>query len=77
MIRRPEGALLTSLISFEDIAGVDFLLDVVEAGVVAVSDDSLALGFEFGEVVDDEAAKEGGAVLEGGLTSSAIGYVMA
>ena len=65
------------LISSKYVAGVDLLLDVIEAGVVAVGDDGLGLGFEFGEVVDYEAAEEGGAVLEGGLTSSAIGYVMA
>lgn len=55
------------LVSSEDVTSVDLILDVIEAGVVAVSDDGVAAGFEGGEVVDDETAEEGGAVLEGGL----------
>jgi hypothetical protein len=36
----------TRLIAFEDVAGVDFGLDVVETGVVAISYYGVALGFE-------------------------------
>ena len=42
-----------------------------------VGDDGLGFFLELFEIVYDEATEEGGAVLEGGLTSSAIGYVMA
>ena len=57
------SAGLQNLIAFEDIAGVDLVLYIVEAAVVAVGDDSLALGLELCQVVDHEAAEEGGAIL--------------
>ena len=58
---------MTRLVTFEDVAGIDFRGDVVEDGVVAVGDDGVGLGLEGGEVVDHAAAEEGRAVLEGGL----------
>ena len=36
----------------ENVARIDFVLHVVEATVISVGDDGLALGFELGEVVD-------------------------
>lgn len=54
-------------VPFEDIAGVYAGGDVIEGGVVAVGDDGVAHRFEAVEVVDDEAAKEGRAVLERGF----------
>ena len=42
----------------------NFLFDVIEAAVVAVGDDTVALLFEVVEVVDDSAAKEGVTVFQ-------------
>lgn len=47
------------LIALEDVAGVDFFLYIVQAVVVTVGDDGLALALEFIKVVDDFAAEEG------------------
>ena len=57
----------------EDVSRVDFLPRVVEAGVVAVGDDGLALCLEGGEVVHHAAAEEGGAVGEGRLVDYHLG----
>lgn len=65
--------MVVVLVAFEDVAGIDFGGDVVEDGVVAVGDDGITLGLEGGEVVDDEAAEEGGAVRKGGLIDDDLG----
>ena len=52
----------SQLVALEDVAGIDFVLDIVEDGIVAVGDDGLGEGFELGEVVDDEAAEEGASI---------------
>ena len=62
----------TTLISAEEVAGVDFVLDVVEDGVVTVGDDGLRLRLEVFEVVDYFATKEGGAILKGGFVDDYI-----
>ena len=67
------GYRLKISIATEDVAGVDLLLDVVEAGVVAVGDDGVAAGLEFLQVVYHKAAEEGAAVLEGGLVDDDLG----
>ena len=51
-------------VAAEDVAGVDFGFDVVQAGVVAVCDDGVRLCFEFLQVVYYQTSEEGGAVLE-------------
>ena len=56
-----------SLVAAEEVAGIDFCLDVVEDGVVAVGNDGLGLLFEFCQVIHDFTTKEGGAVLKGGF----------
>ena len=64
-------------VSSKDIPRVDLLLDIVKTTVVAVCDDGLGLGFEFGEVIDDKAAEEGGAVFQRGLVDydlSSLGF---
>lgn len=61
------------LIASEDVAGVDFVADVVEAAVVAVGYDGVALGFELFEVVDHLGAEEGFSVGEGGLVDDDFG----
>ena len=61
------------LVAAEEVAGVDLVLDVVEDGVVTVGDDGGTLSFEFGEVVDDFAAEEGGAVFERRLVDDDLG----
>ena len=65
--------MLKISVAAENIAGVNFLLDVVETGVVSVGDDGVAAGLELLEVVDDEAAEEGAAVLEGGFVDNDLG----
>lgn len=55
------------LVALKNIAGVDLVLHVVEAGVISVGNDGLRLGFELGQVINDEAAEETGAVFKGGL----------
>ena len=55
------------LVSFEDVAGVDFIFHIIQAAVVAVGYDGLAATFELLQVVDHLAAKEGGATLQGGF----------
>ena len=65
------------LVSSKDVPCIDLLLDVVEATVVTVCYDGLASFLEFFEVVDNEAAEEGTAVLEGGLVDDdycALGF---
>lgn len=69
---RIRGVSMT-LISAEEVAGVDFGLDVVEDGVVAVGDDGLGLCFEVFEVVDYTTAEEGGAILKGGFVDDDVG----
>lgn len=56
-------ASIGNLIPPEYIASVNFILHVVEAGVVAVGDDGLTSVLELGEVVDHFAAEECAAVL--------------
>ena len=57
-------------ISAEDISCVDFFLDIVENGIIAVGDDASAHFLEFPEVIDDLGAKESGAVLKCGLVNN-------
>lgn len=61
------------LVAAEDIAGVDFGLNIVEAGVVAVGYDALAALFELFEVVYYAAAEEGAAVFKCGLVDDNLG----
>ena len=56
-------------ISPEQVSGIDLFLYVVQDGIVAVCDDAAAHFFELFDVVDDLAAEEGGAVLQGGLVN--------
>ena len=58
---------IKTLVAAEDVAGIDLGGDVAEGVVETVGDDGFAAGLEGGEVVDDEAAEEGGAVGERGL----------
>ena len=60
-------------IATENVAGVDLLLDVVEATVVAVCYDGLASLLEFFEVIHYDTTEEGAAVFEGGLVDNNLG----
>lgn len=64
MFCHPAGVLLYGLIPAEYIPSINFRLDVVEAGVVAVGDDGLRHLLKFLQVIYHEAAEEGGAVIE-------------
>ena len=71
------AAVLQPLVFLEEVAGVDLLFYVIEVLVVAVGEDDLGLLLELGEVVDNFAAEEGGAVVEGGFVdddSGAFGF---
>ena len=54
-------------VSFEDIAGVDFVGDILEACVIAVGEDGVGEAFELGEVIYHSASEECGAVFKCGL----------
>ena len=56
-------------ISAEDVSCVDFFLDIIENGIIAVGDNASAHFLEFPEVIDDLGAKESGAVLKCGLVN--------
>lgn len=51
-------------VSLEDVARIDFGVDVLQAGIEAVGDDGVGKGLESVQVVDNKAAEEGGAVFE-------------
>ena len=60
-------------ISLENVAGVDLVLHIIEARVVAVGDDGIRLFLELVQVVDHHGAEEGRAVLKGGLIDNHLG----
>ena len=64
---------MPGLVALEDVAGVDFVFDVVETGVVTVGDDGLALTLEGVEVVDDLGAEEGFSIVKGGFVDDDFG----
>ena len=41
------------LVPLKEVAGINFVCNVVKSGIVAVGDDGIALLFELLEVVDD------------------------
>ena len=61
---------LPPLIPAEEVAGIDFVLNVVEDGVVAVGNDGLGALLEVFQVVYHTTAEEGGAILEGGFVDN-------
>ena len=61
------------LVALENVARVNLIFYVIEASIITVGDDGLALGLELIEVVDDLRAEEGGAVFEGGLVDDDLG----
>ena len=73
----PYRVLLYGLIPSEYIPSINFGLDVIQDRVIPICDDGLASLLEVLQVINHQAAEEGGAVVQRGLTSSAIGYVMA
>lgn len=60
-------------VAAEDVACVDFFLYIVERAVISVGDDGLRLCLELGKVVDDAAAEECCAVLNGGFVDDDLG----
>ena len=57
----------------EEVAGIDLFVDVVEDGVVTVGDDGSREALELGEVVDDTATEEQGAIGQRGLVDDDLG----
>ena len=54
-------------ISHEDISCINLLLGIIQAGIIAVGDDGMALCLEGFEVVLYSTAKEGAAIFQGWL----------
>ena len=65
-----DRCLLPPLISAEEVAGIDFGLDVVEDGVVAVGNDGLGALLEVFQIVYHTTTEEGGAVLKSGFVDN-------
>ena len=61
------------LIPTEDVAGIDFILYIVQAGIVTVGDDGLAAGLEGFEVVHYPATEESGSVFERRFVDNHLG----
>ena len=61
------------LISSENVACIYFFFHIVEACVVAVGDDGVALCLELCQVVDHLTAEECGAVFKGWLVDDDLG----
>lgn len=55
------------LVSTEQVAGIDLLLHIVQAAIVAVGNNGLAALLELVQIVDNLAAKEGSAILQSRL----------
>lgn len=63
-LRFVELKLKYNLVPAEDVTGVDFFLYVVQANVVAVGDDGLALPLKVVEVIHHFRAEERAAILQ-------------
>ena len=57
----------STLIPTEQVAGVDFVLYIIQTAVVAVGDDGLAALFENVQIVHHFAAEKGSAILQSRL----------
>ena len=61
------------LVSFENISGINLVMNVIQTRVIPICYNRLGLLFEFLEVIDDEGAEEGAPVFEGGLVDDDLG----
>ena len=61
------------LISLEQIAGINFFLNIIETGVVAVGDDGLGKRFELLEIIDNTRAEEGVTIGKRGFVDDDLG----
>ena len=61
------------LVSTEQVAGIDLLLHIVQAAIVAVGNNGLAALLELVQIVDNLAAKEGSAFLQSRLVDDHSG----
>lgn len=57
----------------KEVAGVDFFLHVVQAGIIAVCDNAAAFFLELFQIVDDKGTEKGTAVFQGGLVDDDCG----
>ena len=62
-----EESGIYSSVPSEYIPGIDFGYNVVEGRIITIGDDKAGLLFKGRQVIDDSAAKEGGAVFQGRL----------
>ena len=70
VIAAGDDGFIAVSISAENVSCVDFFLDIVENGIIAVGDDASAHFLEFPEVIDDLGAKESRAVLKCGFVNN-------
>ena len=62
-----------SLVPSKDVTGIDFLLHIVQASIVAVGNDGVGQAFEFIQIIYHFRAKEGRTVLQRGLVDNEDG----
>lgn len=51
----------------EQVAGIDFILHIIQHTVITVGDDGIAHGFKLLQIVDHQAAEEGSAIFQFGF----------
>ena len=61
------------LVSSKDVSCINFILDIIQAGIIAVGDDGMALCLEGFEVVLYSTAEEGAALFQGWLINDYLG----
>lgn len=58
------------LVSSKDVSCINFILDIIQAGIIAVGDDSMALCLEGFEVILNSTAEEGTSLFQGWLVDN-------
>lgn len=58
------------LVSSKDVSCINFILDIIQAGIIAVGDDSMALCLEGFEVILNSTAEEGATFFQGWLVDN-------
>ena len=58
---------LIDLVSSKDISCINFILDIIQTSIVAISNDGMALGLESFKIVLYSTTEEGAALFQGWL----------
>lgn len=67
MLRLFWDICISGLVALEQVAGIYFVFYIIQAGVIAVCDDTVADLLEFIKVIDNLGAEEGCSVFQGWL----------